>query len=162
MDVLMCFRFCILISYICLFGYLFPKSGTTYDLFRLRLDLYPHWMRYFSVILLLAFLVLTIVIDELTREWKAILVASINLCLFLFVFSKEKHEDEFSEHIRFKSFTYAFLSFLPFAGAFGIASIGNIDKVYIANPLFIQIMIGVSLVFSLVYFYYTKYRLLKR
>jgi len=157
MNALMYFGISIAILYVFLFGYLFPKTGTTYDLFSLRLDLYPHWMKYISLVLFLVFVVLIIVIDEFTEEWASILIVSTNLCLFLLVFSKEKFEDEFSEQLRFKSFTYSFLTFLISAGVFGIVSLGNIE-IFIPNLLFIQILIGVSLAFSLIYFYYTKYR----
>lgn len=157
MEALNYFKFFILILYLFLFGYLFPKSGTTYDLFKLRLDLFPYWMKYVSLVLFIVFLLLVLAIDEFALEWKAILISSANLCLFLLVFSKEKYEDEFSEQLRFKSFTYAFLSFLMFVAAFGVISIGNLDSVYVPNSLFIQMLIGVSLAFSLIYFYYTKH-----
>lgn len=160
MNALMYFGISIAVLYVFLLGYLFPKSGTTYDLFKLRLDLYPHWMKYVSLVLFLVFLVLIIVIDEFAEEWASILIASANLSLFISLFSKEKFEDEFSEQLRFKSFTYSFLTFLASAGAFGIVSVGNIE-LFIPDLLFIQILIGVSLAYSQVYFYYTKYRFQK-
>lgn len=151
-------RLIIIVFYIVLFGYLFPKSGTTYDLFKLRLNLYPYWMKFVSIALILSCLIIIIVIDNFLDERVQTFITIVNLSLFILVFSKEKFEDEFSEQIRFKSFTYAFLTFLAFAGIFGAASIGNLNAVYIQHNQYIQIMIGLSLLVSLTYFYYTKYK----
>jgi len=161
MELISIIRYIIVVFYFVLFGYLFPKSGTTYDLFKLRLNLYPYWMKFVSIALIFSCLIMILVIDNFLDERVQTFIAIVNLSLFIFVFSKEKYEDEFSEQIRFKSFTYAFLTFLAFAGVFGVACIGNLDTVYFGNNLFIQIMIGVSLLVSLTYFYYTKYRLQK-
>jgi len=161
MESLSNIRFIIVVFYIILFAYLFPKSGTTYDLFKLRLRLYPYWMKFVSIALILSCLIIIVVIDNFLDERIQTFIAIVNLSLFVLVFSKEKYEDEFSEQIRFKSFTYAFLTFLAFSGVFGAASIGKLESVYIPNSQYIQVMIGLSLLVSLTYFYYTKYRIQK-
>lgn len=158
MEMIRSFQYIIVVLYVVLLALLFPKSGTTYDLFKLRLRLYPFWMKFVSLGVILIFIILILVFDVCSAEWESCLIAVINLNLFVLVFSKEKYEDEFSEQIRFKSFSYAFLTFLAFAGVFGAASIGRIDSVYIQNNQFIQIMIGLSLLACLTYFYYTKYK----
>jgi hypothetical protein len=155
------FRVVVVIVYIVLFGILFPKSGTTYDLFKLRLNLFPYWVKFVSMIWIVLSLLIAIMVHKSFGEWKSVLFVSLNLSLFLLVFSKEKHEDELSEQLRFKSFTFSFITFLAFAGIYGATSVGRIHSVYILNYLFIQAMIGLSLMVSLTYFYYTKYKFLK-
>lgn len=156
MNALIYFCIFIAISYVFLLGYLFPRSESTFNVFKLRLDLFPFWMKFVSVGIFIACHVLIIVVDVYSEKWKEISIASANLSLFILLFSKEKHEDEFFEQLRYKSFTYSFLSFLASAGMFGTFDILDIklpDKLFI-----IQILIGVSLAFSIIYFYYTKYR----
>jgi hypothetical protein len=57
--------FIIIVFYIILFACLFPKSGTTYDLFKLRLNLYPHWMKFLSIALIISCLIIIVNIDDL-------------------------------------------------------------------------------------------------
>ena len=161
MNLLAAFRFVILVIYILLFGYLFPKSGTTYDLFKLRLNLYPYWTKFSSVFLIITSIILVIITHEYFEEWKSFLLTILNLSLFMLVFSKEKYEDEFSEQMRFKSFTYAFITFLVFAGIYGAISIGRPNSVFFLNYVYIQAMTGLFLLVSLTYFYYTKYKFIK-
>lgn len=161
MELIGSIRVIIIVFYIVMFRYLFPKSGTTYDLFKLRLNLYPYWVKFVSIALIFICLIMILFIDNFLDERVQTFIAIVNLSLFIFVFSKERYEDEFSEQIRFKSFTFAFLTFLTSAGIFGVASIGNLSSVYLANNQFIQIMIGLSLFASLTYFYFTKYRIKK-
>lgn len=97
--------------------------------------------------------------DQPNRD--AYLVSAINLSLFVFLFSKQKHEDEFSAQIRFKSLAYSFVYFLAMVGAFGALDIYDNNGSKMLNPLNLQILIGAAMFSTLLYFYITVYKIRK-
>jgi len=74
----------------------------------------------------------------------------------MLVFSKEKYEDEFSEQIRIKAFIYAFISIVILFGAVNINR--EISEILFLNSnITLQIFLGISLLYALIYFYVSKY-----
>jgi hypothetical protein len=106
-------------------------------------------------------IIITVFIFQTFEKWKDFLVVIINLSLFITIFSKVKNEDEYSEQIRFKSFTYSFVTFLALAGAFGAGSLWRPDGSFVLNNFFLHVFVGSSMLVSLTYFYVTLYKMKK-
>jgi len=74
----------------------------------------------------------------------------------MLVFYKEKYEDEFLEQIRIKAFIYAFISIVILFGAVNINR--EISEILFLNSnITLQIFLGISLLYALIYFYVSKY-----
>ena len=141
--------------------YIIPRQGLRFDLNEARFRLLPHWFKFFSFAWLFSVVILAILFSNTIEKWSEYLVSSINFALFVFLFSKQKNEDEFSSQVRFKSITYSFVSFIAMVGAFGAISINLNESGSILNNLNIHILLGASLLIALLYFYVTIYKLSK-
>jgi len=141
--------------------YLIRKSSLSFDLYNLQLKLFPYWFKIIAITLILVSIIISILIHQTFEKWEDFLVVCINLSLFISIFSKVKNEDEFSEQIRFKSFTYSFVTFLSLAGAFGAMSLWRPDGSFVLNNFLIHVLIGSSMLVSLTYFYVTLYKVKK-
>jgi hypothetical protein len=147
--------------YFGLVTYLIRKSNLTFDLYKLRLKLFPYWFKIIAIVLILVSVFISILIQQSFEKWKDFLAVCVNLSLFISIFSKVKNEDEFSELIRFKSFTYSFITFIALAGALGAQSLWRPDSSFILNNFFVHVLIGSSMLVSLTYFYVTLYKIKK-
>jgi hypothetical protein len=147
--------------YLVLALYLVRKSSLTFDLYKLHLKLFPYWFKIIALVLILISIIITVFIFQTFEKWKDFLVVIINLSLFITIFSKVKNEDEYSEQIRFKSFTYSFVTFLALAGAFGAGSLWRPDGSFVLNNFFLHVFVGSSMLVSLTYFYVTLYKMKK-
>ena len=149
----------VLLIYIGLTIYIIPKSGVQFDLYRIRFRLLPHWFKFLAIIWILISVVGAFIISGKEEKWVEYLNSSIDLALYVLIFSKQKEEDEFSEFIRFRSVTYSFVSLIAIIGAFGAIDIKN--EIDILNTLNLHLLMGVTLLTSLLYFYITLYRFKK-
>ena len=143
-------------------GWLLPRAGSTYDLFRLKLQLYPNWFKYLSIIWIVITIILSFFLSSSSGNNTEFVAVNVNFSLFVFFFSKEKDEDEFSEQLRLKAFIYSFISFVSFLILFGgfKGSQLSIPDIFL-DFIFVQIFLGIALLTSLVYFYITKYKVNK-
>ncbi len=146
-----------------LLGWLLPLSGKSFDVLKLRLDLFPNWFKFIALGWVLLTLALTIIVFYLDEKWEYFLVVNLNFSFFLLLFSKEKEEDEFSEQIRLKAFLYAFITYLTiiilFGAVYGSPSMSEIS--FVNSNIVLQIFLGVALLSALVYFYVSKYKFSK-
>lgn len=141
-----------------LIGWLLPKSGKSYDVFRLRLDLFPYWFKWLGAGLIVVSVCITLLLFRLEESRNHFLLANINFALFLILFSKERKEDEFSEQIRLKAFVYAFISFVAILIIYGALKGSKVFTSFIMkDDVFVLIFLGIALVSALSYFYTTKY-----
>ena len=149
------------IIYLILLIYLIPKSGTTYDLLKIRLNLFPYWVKFISIVCFAISFGVAFYLHGRIDYWNYIFILNINFSLFLMLFSKVKDEDELTEFLRFRAITYAFITFLVITGIYGFLSVGRSMKMYGLNYLYIQGFTGLSLFIAVVYFHFTKYKSLK-
>ncbi|MCF6331967.1 MAG: hypothetical protein L3J11_01675 [Draconibacterium sp.] len=155
------FSLVVLFVYLGLIVYIIPKRGLEFDLFQVKFSLLPHWFKIVSVVWIVVSIIVAILFSSLLEKSDEYLVSALNLSLFILIFSKQKNEDEFSEQIRFKSFTYSFVSFIALAGAFGAISINRNESGFIFNNLYLHLLVGASMLMSLLYFYITIYKFRK-
>lgn len=151
----------ILFIYMVLVIYIIPKRGLEFDLYKIKFRLFPHWFKIIAIMWIVITIVVAILFSNSLENSDEYLVSAINLSLFIFLFSKQKYEDEFSEQIRFKSFTYSFVYFVALAGAFGSMSINQNESQSILNNLNLHVLVGVSMLMSLLYFYITMFKFRK-
>ena len=95
---------------------------------QIRFTLLTYWFKVISVDWIIVVLLLTMLIRELLINWEVLTLIKIYLALFVFLFSRQKVEDEFSEQIRQRSFTYSFVSFVALFSAFNALGISNSGK----------------------------------
>ncbi len=155
------FSLIVLVVYIGLIIYIIPKRGLEFDLFQVKFRLLPHWFKIVSVVWIVVSIIVAILFSNLLEKSDEYLVSAINVSFFILIFSKQKNEDEFSEQIRFKSFTYSFGYFIALAGAFGAISINRNESGFILNNFYLHVLVGVSMLMSLLYFYITIYKFRK-
>jgi len=155
------FRIVIFLIYIVLGMYILPKSGIEFDLYKIRFQLLPKWFKIVSMVWIIVSFVYVLMVKEDFEDLANILLSIINLGLFIFLFSEQKYEDEFSEQIRLRAFTYSFVTFTVLLGAF--SAIGNADKdsYILFNKFYSQLWLGTSLITAVLYFYITLYKLKK-
>ena len=154
------FSLLMLVIYISLITVIIPKSAFDFDLYKIKFRLLPYWFKALSIVLITVALVIYLFNSEFEKAL-AYLQSSINLALFVFLFSKQKSEDEYTEQLRIKSFTYSFVSFVALVGAFSAIDINTSDSSFIINRFALSLLIGASLLMTLIYFYVTLYKLKK-
>lgn len=148
------------VAYIMLIIIIIPKSGFDFDLFEIKFRLLPYWTKWVSILLVLIALIFYLFNFEVEKS-RDYLISTINMALFLFLFSKQKNEDEYTQQVRFKSFTYSFVSLVALIGAFNAIGINASDSNFIVDSFMLSTLIGGSLVMSLLYFYITLYKVKK-
>lgn len=142
-----------------LLGWLIPKKGNGFDLLQVRLDLFPRWFKLASTIWALIAAVLVVFIFRATEGVEYFLVGNLNIALFLFYFSKEKNEDEYSEQLRLKAFFYSFISFVGVLIIVGALEGSNLSvPSFLGEHIFVQLLLGVALISALSYFHFTLYK----
>lgn len=149
--------FCI---YIGLLYYIIPSSALNFDLYERKFRLLPHWFKPAALIFALVALLVILTFRDSIANMNEMIISVINLSLFLIFFSKQKTEDEFSEQVRFKAFSYSFVGFVAMCCALGASQIndsGNRDW----SNFMIQAFIGGGLLIATLYFYFTLYKLRK-
>jgi hypothetical protein len=151
------FSFIVFFVYIVLVIYILPKR-MEFDLYKLEFRLFPHWFKIFALAYIVLSAIIALLFSSSIEKSDEYLISSINLSLFVILFSKQKHEDEFSEQIRFKSFTYSFVVFLALAGAFGAISINQNETRSILSNFNLHLLVGLSMFMSLLYFYITLFK----
>lgn len=144
--------------YLVLFIYLLPKSGATYNLFKIKLNLFPHWVKMISFVLVLISFALAVYMYHKVDYWNYIFILNLNFSLFLMLFSRVKEEDELTEFLRFRALTFAFITLLVLTGAYGFLSVGRYMNIFGLNYLYIQGFTGLALFVAVVYFHFTKYK----
>lgn len=152
------FSLLVLVTYMMLVITIIPKSAFEFDMYKLKIRLLPFQSKLISVCLLLLIFSTSLIFKNQIENLDQFLISGINLSLFIFLFSKQRYEDEYIEQIRFKSFAYSFISFLSFVLGFSTIGIGNPDSQYIINNLILNVFIGSSMFISLLYFYITLYK----
>jgi hypothetical protein len=145
------------VAYMMLLMRIIPKSGFDFDLFEIKFRLLPYWTKLVSVLLVLIALRIYLFNFEVEKS-EEYLISSINMALFLFLFSKQKNENEYTQQVRFKSFTYSFVSFVALIGAFSAIGINASYSTFIADNFMLSVLVGSSLFMSLLYFYITLYK----
>lgn len=141
-----------------LLGWLLPKSGKTYDVFKLRLDLFPNWFKIIGVAWFIATFFLVLLVLGFKDSGLYFLLVNANFSLFVILFSKEKREDELSEQVRLKAFVYAFISFIGAIIIYGaIKGSSFVTPAVFSGFKFVLIFMGIALFVSLIYFYITVY-----
>ncbi len=146
-----------------LLGWLLPLNGKTFDVLKLRLDLFPSWFKFISGGWILLTLILIVFIFDSNEKWEYFLMVNLNFSFFILFFSKEKDEDEFSEQIRMKAFIYAFISFISIVIMFGAFNGSTMisELSFISSTIVYQVFLGVAWISALVYFYISKYKFSK-
>ncbi len=141
--------------------YVIPKSGFEFDMNRIKLRLYPNTFKFIAIGWIVISIILAVVFQNSSPRIGEYLLSSINLSLFVFVFSKQKSEDEFSEQVRFKAVSYSFITFVAMAGAFGSISIRESESKSVFDNLLLQILMVTVLLMTILYFYITIYKVRK-
>lgn len=155
------YSFIVFVIYFGIVLYIIPKSGFEFDIYKIKFRLFPHWFKTIALFWIVFSILIYILFSSSIEKSNEYLVCAINLALFVFLFSKQKNEDEFSEQIRFKSFTYSFAYFVALTGAFGAISINQNETHSILNNFNLHVLVGVSMLMSLLYFYITLYKMKK-
>jgi hypothetical protein len=151
------------VIFVFVLGWLLPKNGKTYDILKLRLELFPHWFKWLAGSWLVAIVVLTLLFLRDKDSWIYFLLTNIDFALFILLFSKQKSEDEFSEYVRLKAFVYAFVSFVGVVLIYGAMQGSRlVTPVIFSEFTFVLIFMGIALLLSLIYFYVTAYASLKK
>lgn len=147
----------VFLSYLFLILFIIPKSAFEFDLVKIRFRLLPGWFRYLSGLIVGTSVIIFYLVypNEQAAEF---LTAGINLALFIWLFSRQNNEDEFSEQLRLKSFTYSFVSFVALLGAFSALEINATESGFILNNFLLNVLLGASLLMALVYFYVTLFK----
>lgn len=99
------------------------------------------------------------IFKESLPKLRELLISNFNISLFIFFFSKQKEEDEFSEQIRFKAFIYSFVSFVALFGALGALNIMDSNSDW--SNFIMHGYFGGGLLVATLYFYFTVYKLRK-
>lgn len=149
-----------LIMFFLYFGaliFILPSSHLSFDLYERRFRLFPHWFSFVAIAWLIVSVVLGLILTEINRN--EFIIANLNFSLFLSFFSKQKFEDEFSDVIRFKAFTYSFVSVVAMIGAFSF-QVHILDGKWTTYFL-IQFFLGTGFLIATLYFYLTLYKLRK-
>lgn len=147
----------VFLSYLFLILFIIPKSAFEFDLVKIRFRLLPGWFRYLSG-LIVGTSVIVFYLVYPKEQAAEFLTAGINLALFILLFSRQKYEDEFSEQVRIKSFTYSFVSFIALLGAFSALGMNGTESGFLLNNFLLNVLVGASLVMALLYFYVTLYK----
>ncbi|WP_321376128.1 hypothetical protein [uncultured Draconibacterium sp.] len=149
--------FCI---YIGLLAYIIPSSALSFDLYERKFRLLPNWFKSGALIfMIVAIIAVFILKDSIENQWETIF-SIFNFVLFVTFFSKQKTEDEFSEQVRLKAFTYSFVSFVAMVCAFGAVHVADSDGGNWSNFIIQAFMFG-GLLIATLYFYFTLYKLRK-
>jgi hypothetical protein len=152
------YSFLVFVAYMMIIVRIIPKSAFEFDLHKINFNLLPYRTRFVSVgIGVVAPILYMINIHE--EKALEVLISFIHLALFIFLFSKQKNEDEFSENVRLKSFTYSFVSFAGLIGMFSVLDIHNAGTKPILDSLMLGVLLALSFLMSLLYFFITLYKL---
>jgi hypothetical protein len=149
------YTFIIFFLYIGILIYILPTWGQTFDLYKRKFRLLPSWFKIVALIWLIISVIIVLILKETITKWKELLLSSINISLFMFYFSKLRNEDEYSQIIRFKSFTYSFMGFIALFGAFGALNVNDVEVSF--DNFMLQGYLGGGLLITIVYFYFTLY-----
>jgi hypothetical protein len=139
--------------------YILPTMGVSFDLYERKFRLLPHGFKYVAIAWLVIAFILILVFRHSFPEWDELLLSNFNIAIFMLFFSKRKNEDEFSEQLRFKAFTYSFVSFVALFGAVGAMNIIDTDGSW--SNFIIHGFIGSAMLVATLYFYFTVYKLRK-
>lgn len=149
----------VLIIYLGLLIYILPAEGMTFDLYERKFRLLPYWFKIIAICWLIISLVLILVFQGSIAKWGELLLSNFNISLFIFFFSKQKNEDEFSEQIRFKAFTYSFVTLVGMIVAIGAITMTDEESIW--SNFLVQGYFGGGLLIATLYFYFTVYKLRK-
>ena len=153
-----------LIGYIMVLGYLgislrlFPAGNKSFDVFKLHPRFLPSKAKYVGLLWILFIFVYSAITSDLNPSTNRVLLVGVNFGLVIIIFSKEKNEDEYSNHIRLKAMYVAIVSMFLLAGVFSSFELINPDS-FSKNAYTSYMMIfNATLIVYLIYFYFTKYR----
>lgn len=150
---------CVFLLYLAMIIYILPSFGVDFDLYERKFRLLPYWFKYISIAWLLFAIIVLFVFRQSLPKWNELLLSNFNIALFMLYFSKRKNEDEFSEQLRFKAFTYSFVAFVAICGGLGAMNIT--DKNGSWSNFIIHGYFGGGLLVATLYFYFTVYKLRK-
>lgn len=153
------YSFIVFFVYMGLLIYIIPASGLQFDLYERKFRLFPGWFKIIAFSWLIVSFILILVYKNSIERWEELLLSNINISLFILFFSKQKYEDEFAEQIRFKSFTYSFVSVVAMVGAFSALNITKTEGGW--SNFLLHGLIGAGLLISTLHFYITVYKLKK-
>ena len=148
--------FCV---YFGILSYVLTVQWLTFDLYERKFRLLPYWFKFIALTWLLISIVLLFVFKDTLPKWNELLLSNFNISLFIFFFSKQKEEDEFSEQIRFKAFAYSFVSIIALFGVIGALNIVDADSSW--TNFLVHGYLGAGLLVATLYFYFTVYKLRK-
>jgi len=134
--------------------YIIPSSGLAFDLYERKFRLFPYWFKLIAIMWLIISLGLILILRDI--YWREFLISNLNFSLFISFFSKQRFEDEFSDLIRLKAFTYSFVSVVAMIGAFSFN--GHILDGKGSTYFFVQLFLGSGLIIATMYFYFTLYK----
>ncbi|MDX8340622.1 hypothetical protein SLH46_15600 [Draconibacterium sp. IB214405] len=146
--------------YIGLLAYIIPSSALSFDLYERKFRLLPNWFKLIAIILTVVALITIFILKDSIENKKETIFSVLNFVLFITFFSKQKAEDEFSEQIRLKAFTYSFVSFVAMFCALGAARVADSDSGDWSNFI-VQVFMFGGLLIATLYFYFTLYKLRK-
>ncbi|WP_297090874.1 hypothetical protein [uncultured Draconibacterium sp.] len=149
--------FCI---YIGLLLYIIPSSALSFDLYERRFRLLPNWFKTVAIIFTALALLALLIFKDAIANMNEMLISVFNLALFVTFFSKQKTEDEYSEQLRFKAFTYSFVSLVALIFALSTMRITGSDGGCWSNFI-VQSFMGGGMLIATLYFYLTLYKLRK-
>jgi len=152
-----------IVIYFIYFGlliYIIPSSALNFDLYERKFRLLPSWFKLISIFWLVLAIIAVVVFRDAIPNRKEVLISVFNFSLFITFFSRQKFEDEFSEQIRFKAFTYSFVSFVAVIGALSVGRIADLEGREWSN-LIVQGFMGGGLLVATLYFYFTLYKFRK-
>lgn len=150
------------IFYIAFGLYILRPIPNSYNLLKIQIRLLPFNAKWFGALIIItgvfAYLYLKN-IDGFVGE-RDYLFYNLNTGLLLFLFSKEHNEDELFQHLRMKSIVVSFINAMITIGImYPMFFLNNeiTDDIFFGFG-FLTVMIQL---YYLIYFYYSKYKLMK-
>lgn len=162
MDILILPNFLFMAGYIFLCARLIKQANKSWDVLELRLNLVPHYFKFIGLAVIIVAIVIYVWLlkEEGIYRAEETFLFHLNFGFLLLVFSREKHEDELFNQIRFKAIVASFIGILLCYGTI-IPSVSIMQEMH---HEWIHSFGAILVLFNLgylIYFYSTKLKMRK-
>ncbi len=152
----------VIISYLVIFVRILPTGKSKMDVFERHPLLLPFWWKFIGIGWILFVFGYSIFQRNFNPGTNTFLLSGMYFGLIQIAFSKEKQEDEFAEQIRVKAMYLTVISLFLLAGIYSAYEIIEPNSFSANSFIWFMMLLNASLIVYLGYFYFTKYRTLKK
>lgn len=146
-----------MMAYFTIMCFVLPSGRVNTDILKVRLRLLPFGFKFIGLAWLIFVLCYSFINNWVYFSQNNFLFIGMNLGLLLLVVSRDRKEDEFSNHLRLRSMYLSALILFFLAGVFVTGSVWNTNSFPKNSIIYLVLLLNVSLLVYLTYYYLSKY-----